>query len=134
MQYTTAHISGFTEHGSLVPLDIHADSEDSLTTDLGAQATYNWQVGKSVVVPLLRLAWQHEFKNSNLPLTVSAPALGGAQANLSGPNLGHESLLIKAGVLFQWTPRVSITIDYDGQVAREHYDSHSVTGTFSYSF
>jgi outer membrane autotransporter protein len=35
MQYTTAHISGFTEHGSLVPLDIHADSEDSLRTDLG---------------------------------------------------------------------------------------------------
>ena len=66
--------------------------------------------------------------------SVSAPALGGAEANLSGPNLGHESLLIKAGVMFQWTSRISITIDYDGQVAREHCDSHSVTGTFSYSF
>jgi outer membrane autotransporter protein len=134
MQFTTAHINGFSEHGSLVPLDIHEDSEDSLTTDLGAQATYNWQVGKSVVVPLLRLAWQHESKQSRLPLTVSAPALNGATATVNGANLGHESLLIKAGVLYQWSPRVSITIDYDGQVARDHYDSHAVTGTFSFSF
>jgi outer membrane autotransporter protein len=134
MQYTTAQVNSFLEHGSLVPLDIHSDAEDSLTTDLGAQATYNWQLGKSVVVPVLRLAWQHEFKQSELPLTVSAPALGGATATVTGPKLGHDSLLIKAGLLYQWNPRISISIMYDGQVARTNYDSHSVTGTFSYSF
>jgi outer membrane autotransporter protein len=134
MQWTTAHINGFTEQGSLVPLHIHEDSEDSLTSDLGARATYNWQVGKSVVVPLVRFAWQHEFKQSSLPLTVSAPALGGASAQLLGPRLGHDSLLIEAGVMFLLSPRASMTISYDGQVARDNYDSHAVTGTFSFSF
>src|SRR6516165_3826983 len=139
MQYTTAHISGFTEHGSLVPLDIHADSEDSLRTDLGAQASYNWQFCKIVVIPGLRLAWEHEYKYSNLPLTVSAPTvsaltLGGVVANLSGPNLGHDSLLINANVGVQITRRIWATIGYDGQVARDHYSSHAVTGTISFSF
>jgi outer membrane autotransporter protein len=134
MQYTTAHISGFTEHGSMVPLDIHADSEDSLRTDAGAQASYNWQVGKVLVVPGLKLAWEHEFKYSNLPITASAPTLNGATATFFGPNLGHDSLIIEANVGVQITPRISATIGYDGQVARDHYSSHAVTGTFSYSF
>jgi uncharacterized protein with beta-barrel porin domain len=51
-----------------------------------------------------------------------------------GQKLGHDSLLIKAGVLYQLNPRISISIMYDGQVARTNYDSHSVTGVFSYSF
>jgi outer membrane lipase/esterase len=134
MQYTTAHVSGFTERGSLVPLDIHADSEDSLRTDVGGQASYTWHVGNISVIPGLRLAWEHEFKYSVLPLTVSAPTLGGATANFSGPNLGHDSLLINANVGIQITPRIWATIGYDGQVARERYDSHAVTGTFSFSF
>ena len=33
MQYTDVHVSGFSEHGSLVPLDIHSNSQDSLRTD-----------------------------------------------------------------------------------------------------
>jgi outer membrane autotransporter protein len=134
MQYTTAHVSGFTERGSLVPLVIHADSEDSLRTDVGAQASYTWHVGNISVIPGLRLAWEHEFKYSVLPLTVSAPTLGGATANFSGPNLGHDSLLINANVGIQCSSRIAITIGYDGQVARDHYSSHAVTGTFSFSF
>ena len=118
--------------GLRVPLDIHADSEDSLRSDLGVQASYNWQVGKIVVIPGLRLAWEHEFKYSHLPITASVPTLG--EATLNGPNLGHDSLLINANVGIQITPRIWTTIGYDGQVVRDHYDSHAVTGTFSFSF
>jgi uncharacterized protein with beta-barrel porin domain len=35
MQYIDVHVSGFSENGSLVPLDIHGDSQDSLVTDVG---------------------------------------------------------------------------------------------------
>jgi outer membrane autotransporter protein len=115
-------------------LDIHEDSQDSLTTDLGAQASYNWQVGKIAVIPGLRLAWQHEFKYSTLPITASAPTFGEKTATFNGPNLGHDSLLINANVGVQWTPRISTTIGYDGQIARDHYSSHTVSGTFSFRF
>jgi uncharacterized protein YhjY with autotransporter beta-barrel domain len=107
MQYTTAPISGFTEHGSLVPLDIHADSEDSLRTDLGGQASYTWHLGSISVIPGLRLAWEHEFKYSNLHITASVPTLG--KATLTGPNLGHDSLLINANIAIPISPRIWAT-------------------------
>jgi outer membrane autotransporter protein len=134
MQYTDAHVSGFSEHGSLVPLDIHSNSQDSLRTDVGAQAYYNWHVGKTTVIPGLKLAWEHEYRYSNLDITGSAPALNNASATFNAPNLGHDSLIIEANVGIQCSSRIAITIGYDGQLARERYDSHAVTGTFSYSF
>jgi hypothetical protein len=39
-----------------------------------------------------------------------------------------------ANVGIQITPRIWTTIGYDGQVARDHYSSHAVTETFSFSF
>ena len=134
MQYTTVHIDSFTEHGSLVPLNIHADSEDSLRTDAGARASYTWHAGKIVVVPQVELDWEHEFKYSNLPITVSAPVLNGATATLTGPNIGHDSLIINAGVGLQINPQLSIYIGYQGQQFRGDYEANAVTGTFSFSF
>ena len=134
MQYTDVHLSGFGEHGSLVPVNIHGDSQDSLRTDLGGQAYYKWHVGNIPVVPTVRLAWEHEYFYANLPITASAPTLDGATATFSGPDEGHDSLIINANIAVQWTPRIWTTIGYDGQVARDHYNSNAVTGTFSFSF
>ena len=134
MQYTTAHISGFGETGSLVPLNIHGDSQDSLRTDVGGQAYYKFHLGNIPVIPNLRLAWEHEYFYSNLPITATAPALDGATGTFYGPNEGHDSMIINANIAVQWTPRIWTTIGYDGQVARDHYNANAVSGTFSFSF
>jgi uncharacterized protein YhjY with autotransporter beta-barrel domain len=134
MQYTDVHVSGFGENGSMLPLNIHGDSQDSLRTDVGGQAYYRWHVGNIPVIPNVRLAWEHEYFYSALPITATAPALDGATATFSGPNEGHDSLIINANIAVQWTPRIWTTIGYDGQCARDHYNSNAVTGTFSFSF
>ena len=134
MQYTDVHVSGFSEKGSLVPLDIHGDSQDSLVTDVGGRLYYTAHLGQMAVIPQLKLAWEHEYLYSSLPLSVTAPALGGATATFHGPSTGHDSLVINAGAEFQLNPRMAITISYDGQLARDHYYSNAVTGTFSFSF
>jgi outer membrane autotransporter protein len=134
MQYTDVHVNGFSENGSLVPLDIHGDSEDSLRTDVGGRAYYNWHLGKMLIIPSLTIAWEHEYFYSNLPITASAPELGGATATFNGPNEGHDSLLINAGAGVQWTPRISTYIGYQGQLGRDNYNANGVTGTISFSF
>jgi outer membrane autotransporter protein len=134
MQYTTVHIDSFSEHGSLVPLNVHSDSEDSLRTDAGARVSYTWHAGKMVVIPQVEVDWEHEFKYSNLPITVSAPVLNGATATLAGPNIGHDSLIINAGVGLQINPQISVYIGYQGQQFRGDYEANAVTGTFSLSF
>jgi outer membrane autotransporter protein len=134
MQYTDVHVNGFSENGSLVPLDIHEDSEDSLRTDVGGRAYYNWHLGKMLIIPSLTIAWEHEYLYSNLPITASAPELGGATATFNGPNEGHDSLIINAGAGVQWTPNISTYIGYQGQLGRDNYNANGVTGTFSFSF
>jgi len=95
---------------------------------------YNAHLGQMAVIPQLKLAWEHEYLYSSLPLSVTAPALGGATATFHGPSIGHDSLVINAGAELQINPRIAITISYDGQLARDHYYSNAVTGTFSFSF
>ena len=71
-QYTNVHVNGFTERGSFLPLNIHSDSEESWRTDLGVRASYDWHVGNIIVIPSLWAAWEHEYKYSSLPITVSS--------------------------------------------------------------
>jgi hypothetical protein len=47
----------FGEKGSLTPLDIHSESAESLRSDLGFRAFYQWQIGKIVAEPSLKAAW-----------------------------------------------------------------------------
>jgi outer membrane autotransporter protein len=134
MSYSQVHVNGFDEHGSVVPLDIHSDTFESLETAVGAQAYWTLHAGKFLITPGLKLDWGHEYKYSVLTIHASAPALGGAQAVFPAPNIGHDWLSIEAGVGVQITPRISAIINYVGQLAREHSSSNAVTGTFSFSF
>ena len=134
LQYTYLSLDGFSEQGALLPLQVHSDSRDSLRTDLGLRASYAWQVGSILVLPSLSVAWEHEFKYSALPITVSAPVFGGVTETLFGPGEGHDSSTINAGVGVQWTPTISTHVAYQGQVSRDHYLSNAVTGGVSFSF
>jgi outer membrane autotransporter protein len=134
MQYTSVHLNGFGENGSLVPLDIHGDSQDSLVTDVGGRAYYTWHGGNTTIIPQVKLAWEHEYLYSNLPLTISAPGLDNATTTVYGPNVGHDSMIIDATLSIHPASRIWLTIGYNGQVARDHYNSNAVTGTLSFSF
>jgi outer membrane autotransporter protein len=63
------NIDGFSEKGSLAPMQIHSGSAESLRSDLGFTLFYQWQIGKVVIEPSLKTAWEHEYKYSALPIT-----------------------------------------------------------------
>jgi outer membrane autotransporter protein len=134
VQYSYVSINSFDEQGGLIPLQIHSDSEESWRTDLGLQASYTWHCGNVLLVPSIRAAWEHEFKYSALPITASAPVLGGTTATFFGPSEGHDSAIINAGLGIQWTPRISTYAAYQGQLGRSNYDANGVTGSISFSF
>jgi outer membrane autotransporter protein len=133
-QYTNVHVDGFTEQGAFLPLNIHSDSEESWRTDLGVRASYDWHVGNIIVIPRLWAAWEHEYKYSSLPITVSSVEFPGESVTVFGPHEGHDSAIINAGVGTQWTPRISTYVGYQGQLGRDNYDANGVTGTISFAF
>ena len=134
LQYTYAGIDSFTEKGSLAPLAIHSQSAESLRTDFGFRASYNWQVGKVLVQPTLQAAWEHEYKYTDLPMIAGFAGDPSASDTFVGPNEGHDSAIISAGVTAYWTPTISTYIDYDGQLGRDRYNSNGVTGGVRISF
>jgi outer membrane autotransporter protein len=134
LQYTYANISGFSENGSLAPMQIESDSVDSLRSDVGFRLFYQWQIGKVLLEPSLKAAWEHEYLYSALPITAGFAGIPGPTATFSGPSEGHDSAIVSAGVSAQWTPALTVYVNYDGQLGRENYDSNAVTGGVRISF
>jgi uncharacterized protein with beta-barrel porin domain len=83
------NVDGFNEKESLAPLQIHSGSAESLRSDVGFRAFYQWQIGKIVVAPSLKAAWEHEYKYSALPITVGFA--GTADSKLSFPGRSLQS-------------------------------------------
>ena len=134
LQYTNVHIDGFSENGSFAPLSVSSGSAESLRSDLGFRAFYLWQIGKILVIPSLRAAWQHEYKYSVLPITAGFAGIPGPSATFFGPSEGHDSAIVSAGISVRFTPAISAYLSYDGQLARSNYSSNAVTGGVRISF
>jgi outer membrane autotransporter protein len=103
-------------------------------SDVGFRLFYQWPVGKVIIEPSLKAAWEHEYLYSALPITAGFAGIPGPSATFSGPAEGHDSAIVSAGVSVQWTPTLSTYVNYDGQLGRNNYDSNAVTGGVRISF
>jgi outer membrane autotransporter protein len=128
LQYTNVYVDGFREKGSLAPLSIHSDSEESLRSDVGFRASYQWRIGSVDVEPFLKATWEHEFKYSTLPITAGFADISGPSATFLGPAEGHDSAVLDAGISVSWTPCISTFVSYNGLLGRARYDSNGVSG------
>jgi outer membrane autotransporter protein len=128
LQYTNIYVNSFSETGSLAPLNIHSDSEESLRTDLGFRASYLWQIGHIALAPFVKATWEHEFKYSALPVTAGFADISGPNETFVGPAEGHDSAVLSAGLSIQWTTFISTYVSYDGQLGRDRYNSNAVSG------
>jgi outer membrane autotransporter protein len=86
------------------------------------------------VQPTLQAAWEHEYKYTDLPMIAGFAGDPSASDTFVGPNEGHDSAIISAGVTTYWTQSISTYIDYDGQLGRDRYNSNAVTGGVRFSF
>lgn len=134
LQYTYASLSGFSERGSVAPLNIRSDSQDSLRTDLGFRAWYDIHARQATARPFLRAAWEHEYLYSALPISANLVDIPSSPVTIFGANLGHDSAVINAGLSVEWSPRLSTYVSYDGLLGRARYDSNGVSGGIRYTF
>jgi outer membrane autotransporter protein len=132
--YSYVGTSGFTEHGSLAPLDIHGGKGESLRSALGFKASYDWKLGGLVIKPELRAAWQHEYGDAAYALDSSFANGAGNSFLVNGPQLGRDSALLGAGFAIQCSERCATYFYYDGELGRTNYQSTSVTGGLRLTF
>jgi outer membrane autotransporter protein len=134
LAYTSTNLDGYSEHGSLAPLHFVSQHEQSLRTDLGFRAEYRIKAWGVELRPSVRAAWEHEYLYSALPIHAGLASGAGDIFTVEGPNEGHDSAIVGAGLNVQLTKSVLLYLDYDGQVGRDRYDSHAVTGGLRWSF
>ncbi len=94
---------------------------------LGIRAAFDVKVGRTVIRPELRAAWQHESGDTKYSLTSTFATLGGNPFTASGPTIGRGSLLAGGGVSILWNARFSNYAFYDGEIGRANYSTHSVS-------
>jgi len=131
---TYVGLSSFNENGSLAPLDIVSQHQNSLRSDLGIRTEYRIKSGGVELRPRLRLAWEHEYLYSALPIDARFASGAGGTFTVFGPSEGHDSLIVSAGLSVQLTQKLLLYVDYDGQVGRERYASQGVVGGLQWSF
>ena len=115
-------------------MQIHSGSVESLRSDVGFRALYQWQIGKISVEPSLKAAWEHEYKYSALPITAGFAGIPGPSATFFGPNEGHDSAVVSAGVSAQLTPAIRPMSTTTDSLGVNNYDSNAVTGGVRISF
>jgi outer membrane autotransporter protein len=132
--YTYVGMNGFTEHGSLAPLDVHGSKGESLRTAFGLKASYDWKVGGIVIKPELRAAWQHEYGDTAYGLDSSFGSGAGDAFHVAGARIGRDSALLGAGFAIQCSDRCATYFYYDGELGRKNYQSTAVTGGLRLAF
>jgi outer membrane autotransporter protein len=133
-QYTYVGFNGFTESGSLAPLDIHSQNAESERTAFGMKASYDWKVGRIVIVPQISLAWQHEYGSQAYSIVSSFASGAGNSFTVNSPTVGRDSLLIGAGAAVLLSERISIYAYYDGELFRSNYQSNNVSAGVRVTF
>jgi hypothetical protein len=77
-----------------------------MRSDFGFRACYQWQIGKILVEPSLKAAWEHEYKYSALSITAGFAGIPGPSATLFGPSEDHDSAVMSAGVSVGLSPAI----------------------------
>ena len=132
--YTLVGIDGYTERGSLAPLNIASRNAESVRSAFGFKASYDWKVGGMLFKPELRAAWQHEYGDSSYALDATFANGAGSSFLVNGPEIGRDSLLLGAGCALQLTERTAAYVYYDGELGRTRFVRNAINGGVRVAF
>jgi outer membrane autotransporter protein len=134
VQYTNVDIDGYSETGSLIPLEIPGQSEDSLRSTIGGKLAICIQTDHGIMLrPEVRVAWLHEYNDRSYPIDarfIGCPDL----FTVRGPRIGGDAAQVTAGVTVQVNPMVALFAHYEGLFGRDNYDRNGVSGGLALSF
>lgn len=135
-QYTYAGIGSFTESGAdSLDLKVGQQNANSIRTTLGGHIAYTWNVTENIVlIPEIRMFWQHEFLEN--PRNIGAALDGGA-----GPGFGYQTsapdrdaVFAGAGVAARFGEDWNAFFSYNTDFGRQDYLGHSISGGLGWKF
>ena len=134
LQYNYVNVSGFTETGSMAPLQVQANDNHSLRSLVGGRVAYDLPVRGAIVRPELQLGWEHEFLDADHTINSRFASGAGNVFSVHSSTMGRDDLGVIAGLTVQWSRRFSTYIGYYGELARANASAASFNGGLTLSF
>jgi outer membrane autotransporter protein len=134
VQWAKVDIDGFTEKGAS-PYNLKVDDfdTDSFVTTLGFRVGTSMMMGSAKVTPEFRLAWGHEFGDTDRDVSATFASLGGPSFTVNGVEPDEDSALVGVGVNANMSNNMTLFLDYDGEF-RSDFNSHTVSGGLRWKF
>jgi outer membrane autotransporter protein len=121
-QYSKVLLNGFTEQGSMAPLTLPNQSQDSLLTQLSLEFSGQWSLNSSTLLnPSLQLGWEHEYNNKGSSITAGFGT--GDSFTVAGPQVGQDGLLAGLGVNLTFSKTLAFALTYQGELGRTNLNS-----------
>lgn len=148
VQYRKVDVDGYSEAmsdptaaGSGLGMRVEDQDLESLTSVVGALATYAWSTNWGVLLPQFRAEWVHEFEDD--PVVISARFLGGPTTpsfgtdntfRLTGDEPDKDYVNIGAGISGNFAQGVSGYLAYQTPVGYSRLTSHNFSGGVRWEF
>lgn len=135
VDYTNLSIDGFTETGSLAPLNVQSQTAESLPATIGGRVSTSIDVNHNQwkVSPYANVGLRHEFLDTKQATTASFANGSGATFTVNGPEVDANSIVAGFGIALQLSPRWSGQLGYFAQ-ANDDYLVQSITGSVVFRF
>ncbi|HVZ80989.1 MAG TPA: autotransporter domain-containing protein [bacterium] len=129
--FTHVQVDGFTETGSFGPLNLPAQGQDELASELGLQAKRNFPMGGGwFLEPALMATWQHVYQG-NLDQVTASLAGSSNRFVVDGPALGRDGFLVSAGLRMGLGKGLAVQLGYQGVLGVTNFDSQDLSGGIS---
>lgn len=136
VQYTYAGIAPFTETGAgSLDLRVSRQNANSMQSTLGGRIAYTWKVGgKIVLIPEVRMLWQHEFLNNSRDIGASLDGGAGPGFDYWTDNPARDSVFAAAGVSTRIGAAWNASFYYNVDFGRQDYLAHMISGSLGFQF
>ena len=134
LQYFKLKINGYQEKinntnpGFGWALALDSQDVESLTTVLGGRASYAISTGLGVLLPQVRIEWEHEFKNDSRILTaqfLSDPQRQPIRYTTDNPDRNYANIGVALSATFRGG--IAAFIDYETVLGLANVSRHDIT-------
>jgi outer membrane lipase/esterase len=134
LQYVKLNIDGYQEKiNTTIPgfgwaLALDSQDVESLTTVLGGRASYAISTGLGVLLPQVRLEWEHEFKNDSRILMaqfVNDPQRQPIPFTTDSPDRNYANVGVALSATFRGG--IAAFIDYETVLGLANVSRHDIT-------
>ena len=135
-QYTYMGFTSFTENGAdSLNLRVGGQSYNSMRMNVGGRIAYTWQVNdKVLLIPEVRMFWQHEFLQNPTDINASLNGGGGPGFTYRTSVAGRDSVFAGAGINAQIGRHWMIGAYYNIDFASSTSIDNIVSANLGYSF